>query len=380
MWWKSFCCKLVLFISLNYHSQANEELDCLVCEDNEKFTLISGHKLTRPIIKAQKDGPIIYGQDKEGYLYSFEQMDPDKNELLRTKIFRFPILGWLYNNFVDQSNRFQLTTDHAGKVVPWAVAWKYYTPDVRTITVIEMIQSNPIRLRDRDPWLPPWNIYEHAGPMGITGVSVAAGCETIVVFGYDKSGEAIMAYKRMTFDLCGSNPMMTYELSSGYRYGPSWLIKKFGEFIGVPQEVTNIPVTNWRKVILEADHLPYARVAEEGQKIIVAKRSGGASIFDASKHTWGRDIADFVFPQNIEWPKFEVPDTSSYQPKKAILNGEKGTFTPTTLEPMLGNFTSESTKAVYSLYSYSHGIVETLFNWKKVYDENGQPVQLEILK
>ncbi|HXF90410.1 MAG TPA: hypothetical protein VNJ29_00605, partial [Candidatus Nitrosotenuis sp.] len=164
----------------------------IICEDGSQFSIAANANLPKSITIAKNDGPIVYAEDKKGRLYSLEFNEKTK-ELERTKIFRLPIVGRLYFWLWDNRNVIQLPKINNEGFAKWAISYFTYPEggDVRTISLFIMTQTNPIKIRNMDPWLLPWNTYEHAGPFGMTGVDIAAGGETVAIVGYQKNFQKV---------------------------------------------------------------------------------------------------------------------------------------------------------------------------------------------
>lgn len=366
-----FSMSMLFIISL----QAQQRIDKISCDDGTEFSLNPNHKLLKEIEVAKRDDFIVYGTDEDGRVYSFEY-DEKTNKLNRTQIFRFPILGFLYQTFVDSSNSFQLLKDSDGQIMPWDVAHIRYE-NTRTIGLLVMTQKNPVRIQNMDPWLPPWQVYEHTGPFGVTGVNIAAGGQTIAIIGYNDKGDRVIAYRQMTFDLTGSNPMMTYQYPSGYIKRPSWILGKLGQVIGVPQEQTQLPTEDWQQINLDTNHQPYARILP-GEKIAVAKAMGGASIYDTVDKKWVEDISIFRWPDNIEWPEYQKPLCVKPRTYRTMVDGIEGKITESSQEPERWKFQPDEGGG-QSLYSYSSGFSDVLSNKKYLYTEQGKRVALSRL-
>lgn len=258
-------------------------------------------------------------------VYSFEY-DVEREELKIGQIFGFPLIGTLYSTFVDNSNSFQLPKDIDGQLMPWAVSHIRYDKNARTIGLLVMTQKNPVQIRNMDPSLPPWHFYEHTGPFGITGVNIAAGGQTIVIIGYNIDGEHVITYRQMAFDLSGSNPMMTYQYPSGFIKHPSWIMRKLGEKVRVPQAVTPLPTEDWQQVKLDGGHQPYARVLNEGMHIAIPKAKGIASVYDIVNKKWIEDMPDFKWSMNIKWPAYEKPLHDTAQSYNVMVDNVRGTI------------------------------------------------------
>lgn len=359
-------------------SQAQQELAMVLCDDGTEYRLASGHGLSKEIEVAKQDGPIVYGIDEDDRVYSFEY-DDKSDELKRTKIFRFPLLGTFYSTFVDNSNSFQLSKDKDGQPMPWAVSHIRYNENARTIGLLVMTQKNPVYIRNMDPWLPPWHTYEHTGPFGITGVNIATGGQTIAIIGFNVKGEHVIAYRQMTFDLSGSNPMMTYQYPGGYIKNPSWIMKKLGEKAGVPQEVTQLPTEDWVQIKLDVNHKPYARMYEDGRQIAIPKAAGGASVYDIINKKWIEDMPVFMWPANVEWPEYKMPLHDVPQTYRTTVDGVEGKVTESSREPELWKFKPLDGGKEQILYFYSPGFLDTLSNKKYVFNEEGKQVKLSRL-
>jgi hypothetical protein len=136
-------------------SVAFQKTQRITCENGEEVTVSVTELPNKPIVRAQKDGSVIYIEDTRARLYSLEA-NTATGAVKRTKIFRFPILGTFYNLF--KPNYFTLSKGEDGQVVPWAIGCVNYpdNPDYRTLSLFEMVNTNPVVIRNKDPWLPPW--------------------------------------------------------------------------------------------------------------------------------------------------------------------------------------------------------------------------------
>lgn len=383
---KSFPTIRVLIFStlLATMSHAYQDQNMVVCDDGKEFKLAPNHGLSKKIELAKRDGSIVYAVDEDARVYSFVY-DEKEDQLNRTQIFRFPVLGTLYSKFIDSSNSFQLPKDKNGQPMPWAVSHIRYNENARTIGLLVMTQKNPVHIRNMDPWLPPWHVYEHTGPFGITGVNIAAGGQIIVIVGYNNEAERVIVYRKVTFDLSGSNPMMTYQYPNGYIKHPTWLMKKLGEKAGAPQEVTSLPTEDWLQVKLEEDYQPYARVLNEGRYIVIPKVGGSLGVYDTRSKKFFKDVpasilpSNMKWPNNMEWPAYKSPLHDLPLTYEVIVDGVKGDVTESSKEPEVWKFKPEGSGEEQALYSYSPGFFHTLSNTKYLFNENGQRVNLKFL-
>lgn len=363
---------------------ASQDQNMITCDDGREFKLSPDHGLLKKIEVAKKDGPIVYAMDEDARVYSFEY-NKKANQLERTQIFRFPILGTLYSKFVDSSNSFQLPNDKNGQPMPWAVSHIQYNENARTIGLLVMTQKNPVHIRNMDPWLPPWHVYEHIGPFGITGVNISAGGQIIAIIGYNDKEERVIAYRQMTFDLSGSNPMMTYQYPSGYIKYPSWIMKKLGEKVGVPQDVTPLPTEDWMQIKLEEDYQPYARVLNKGRYIVIPKTKDRLGVYDTVSKKFFKDMPASIlpcsmkWPSNMNWPAYESPLYDTPQRYDVMVDNVIGEFVETSREPEIGVFTPVGSGKTQTLYYYSSSFFETLSNKKNIYNEQGKPVEFRHL-
>lgn len=352
------------------------ESPTITCEDGARFFIDCDTDFASSSAIAKRDGPIVYIEDDRGRVSSYEY-EKEEDILKRSQIFRFPLLGALYSAFWDNSNVVQLPKREDGTFAPWAISYFTYPEglDVRTISFYIMTQSNPIIIRNMDPWLPPWNFYDHGGPRGMTGIDMAASGERVAIVGYKKNAQRVFAFRSINYDLNGGNPMICYRLEGGYLRNPNFVVKTLAEKIGVTQQILDIPTPDWTIVPLKEEHQPKILFAEKGERLMIPKFGGGVSSYDCEQGCWLEDSKETPVPTfSLPWPPYEAPIKKTNK-VKAWLNGVKGHLFLTTKEPVFGTFVSETGDETL-IYHMSDSFVAALLNQKRFFDKDYNPVEL----
>jgi hypothetical protein len=363
----------------------------IICESGEEV-IVSVTELPRnAIVRAQKDGPIIYMEDTRARLYSFE-VDSSTGVVSRTKIFRFPVLGTIYNLF--KTNYFTLSKDNDGQVMPWTISYVVYdnNPKSRTISLFETVKAKPGVIRNRDPWLLPGLQYDHCGPLNFTSVDLTASGRYVAVSGFHQ-GKKAFAFRPLNYDSAGHNFMFHYQLAgqSTVTWSPKFLIKYLSRYLRISQEPFPLPQEDWNIVRLDDSHQPNILLIENGRRLVVPclTRSGiHYDVYNIIGKRWERmeehrdiDFSKFRFHQR-EWPVVSPLLPLSLEPScycKAILNGRRGIVRISSQEPLFGTFIGETTPYLEQpIYKVRRSLFDSVFNRLRYYDGQGNKVDFKL--
>lgn len=364
---------LILSITNLYSYEQLEQ--SLVADDKKSYYFARGHELKVEVVLAKRDGPIVYVEDVNEKLYSFKLNNDNKLE--RIRIFEAPVIGSVYNILVNQPNYYTLPKDQNGKKANWSIAFvDYVTEKAKIITPYIMISTNPIKFRNLDPRLLPNKSFEHLGPLGMVGVSHSSSGERLAVIGYNAKGKKILAYRKINFDLSGSNPFMTYRMVDGDLIHPFPYMKQFGKFIGTSSKIVDIQVNDWHQVKLRKDHLPIIRVMKEGRTIHVG-RSDGYDVYDCKKSKWVDRIKDSSV-DNKEWPFFEEPKIKKNKKILMLIDGKVRSVALSGADPLFGFYKDEKGEKHFIFYMIE-SLQDAISNKKHFYDESYNRIKVKLL-
>lgn len=333
--WMAF---VIIFLNALAPTQAQD----ILCDTGEVLHWPTKKPLF--IVRALKDGPTVYAEDKSGNLYSFKA-DQD-HRLEQTNVFRLPVIGTIWNIFI--SNKLKPTFAPTG-LNPWAISHTTYEQSNQiTISVFEMTNSYPIQIRNRDPWLCPLLHYMHQGPLGMVGVDITAIDRWVVVSGYTLERKKVFALREMNYDLAGHNFLMHYILPEG-AVKPNAFLHFLSKKVDVSQEPVTIPRADWRIFPLPQDSQPRLLLKKVEQEGILRtlleiphEQSNKRSYFDITTQQYVGSIESPLPYTGSHWP---LPELMSFvletQPslyKNATLNDEKGIIELSSQEPLYGTF------------------------------------------
>lgn len=363
------------------------KLKTIICENGERITINSNELPKSSIIRAQKDGPIIYMEDAQGKVYSYE-VNLSTSQGTRIEIFRLPLLGTLYNYLMP--NYYTLPKDRQGEVVPWSMAYADFpnNQDYQTISLFEMIEKNPIVIRNRDPWLPPWFHYTHLGPKSFIGVDLTAAGKYVAVSGFYQ-GKKAFAFRPLNYDLAGHNFLFNYRLEgqSLVTWQPNILLKLFSIYLSIPQETFSLPTEDWQIVKLKDSHQPNILMIENGRRLVVSSIENSESMYEVYnilEKRWENreEYTDIIFScYNIhprQWP-FVAPLAKERTGSGAVLGGKTGVIEFSTQEPLRGTFIEDKTFLSQSVYKVRRTFLDFLFNRTSYYDEQGKKIDFTLV-
>lgn len=376
-----------LFAGKNYSpipSSYGKQL--MICENGERITVAPTELPINSIKRVQKDGPVIYMEDAQGEVYSFE-VDSSKNQATRTEIFRLPLLGTLYNYLMP--NYYTLARDREGKIAPWSIAYSDFpnTQAYQTISLFEMIENNPVIIRNRDPWLPPCFHYTHPGPQDFVGTDLTSGGKYVAVSGFHK-GEKAFAFRPLNYDLAGHNFLFRYQLEgqSTVTWQPNLFLKLFSRYLGIPQETFSLPREDWQIVKLKDHQQPNILMIENGRRLIVSTVNGENSsydIYNILERRWEseKEYKDILFSHyNLHprpWPKRE-PLSQERTGSRAVLEGKRGVIVFSTQEPLMGTFIEDKTYVEQPIYKVRRTFLDFILNQTAYYNNRGAKVALSL--
>lgn len=376
---------LLLSTFFSLHHASAQDVTCLTGE-----TLHLPSASLPKMVRTLKDGPIVYSQDAQGKLYSFELNAQGTPQ--RTQIFRLPVVGSIYNKFYP--NTLTLARDPC-RPNPWAISYTTYeNPDCRTISLFELVNAHPIMIRNRDPWLFPLFHYMHTGPLNMVGVNITALDRWVAISGYrDSDHKKVFVLRELNYDIAGHNFLMHYQLPNGEEWKPgrflSWIAKK----IGVSQKVVLLPQPDWQLFDMPEDvagpDILLKRYASPGclTGIFLDIPLVGHRVahFNIGNKTFADPTSAHPLilhaPLQRNWLDYPtlnfILSTQVALRQPAQLNGEEGTIELSSAEPLYGTFTNQKGQQT-AIYAVLRSPIDFLINRVRFFNSRGSVLQLRI--
>lgn len=336
------------------------------------------------------DSGIAYIEDTKGNIRSYKALP--NGILKRTKIFRMPIIATLYNLF--HHNHYTLKFPTQNGIRRWAISSTIYdnNPNNLTISVFELVSSDPVVIRNRDPWIHPSHEVMHIGPKNFYGIHITAIDQWVAISGFDKDGSRAVAYKRLNFDLAGYNFMMHYQTPSAL-WKPNKLYQAIGNKIGISQTPIPIGENDWIIKKLPIYAQPNILLKKDKDSVLLCvpleeNTINNVSFFDIETFHKRYPLL-FIHLSAAQWPEISflnnykliaqaMMDKSFFEGQRAKINNIEGYYALSTQEPLHGIFRSKSSdKKIYKIIA---GPLDFLTNSYTYVDEERNEIDADELR
>lgn len=372
--------------AINLYASSLSPITQVVCDGGEICNIDSKYE---HYVRALADGPVVYIEDHEGHVRSFE-MD-DKRMLKRTKIYRLPFVSFFYN--LCHSNHYELKTKTTSGLMQWAISRTMYDndPNCITISLFEIVQNYPVLIRNRDPWLYPSDKFLHNGP-NIFGVHITAVDQWVAISGYDKKNQRVFAYKKLNYDLAGYNFFMQYQTDYQTTWKTNQLYQFVGKKVGISQTPVSIPINDWVIKPLPEGANPNIFLKKQLDRVILCiplKSAGKPFCYIGLNNEEIKDVRFQTKYHYCEWPdrravrklmEQSLFDEKSLDiPLKAKLNGSYGLYKVSTCEPVDGVFTDNQTGEETIVYRITSGPIDFFKNKFSYVDKDKNSLDFKLI-